>query len=190
MAQDNIIAQIGHPILRKKTKNVPLHDIKTLMIKNSLKKLIKVMRKAKGLGLAANQIFYPYRICVIESLKNQRYKHFPNISLKVLINPTIEILNKKHTFQSFEGCLSVPLLRGMVTRYKKIKVDYFNSNAERVSEIIDGLASAVYQHEIDHLNGILFTDRVCNKKSLMTLKTYKEFYEKDYIKLLKQKKLI
>ena len=78
----------------------------------------------------------------------------------------------------------------MVTRYKKIKVDYFNSNAERVSEIIDGLASAVYQHEIDHLNGILFTDRVCNKKSLMTLKTYKEFYEKDYIKLLKQKKLI
>ena len=74
------------------------------------------MRKLNGAGLAANQIFYNLRICVIELENNKRYKHLPNIPLTVLINPKIKILNKNATFNSYEGCLSVPNLRGIVKK--------------------------------------------------------------------------
>ena len=84
------------------------------------------MKMFNGAGLAANQIYYNYRICVFEIKNNKRYKHLPKIPLKILINPKIKILDKNSTFDSYEGCLSVPNLRGMVKRFTEIKVEYYD----------------------------------------------------------------
>ena len=112
MFKDFNIAQIGHPILRNKTKDIPINEIKSENTQKIIEKMIKTMRKHNGAGLAANQIYEPIRICIIEVLDNPRYKHLNTIPLKVLINPKVIIKKDTATFNSYEGCLSVPNLRG------------------------------------------------------------------------------
>ncbi len=182
LKKEKVIAQIGDPVLREKNKEIELNKINSLYVKNVTNKCIEIMRMFNGAGLAANQIFYNLRICVLEIKKNKRYSFLPEIPLQILINPKIKILCDKSTFDSYEGCLSVPNLRGKVKRYKEIQVDYFNEKAEFRTERVSGLKAVVYQHEIDHLNGILFTDKVTDKKSLVTYDNFIKFYEKEYIK--------
>ena len=178
------IAQIGHPILRNKTKEIPINDIKSDNTQKIIEKMIKTMRNHNGAGLAANQIYEPIRICIIEVLDNPRYKHLNTIPLKVLINPKVIIKKDTATFNSYEGCLSVPNLRGKVRRYNSINVTYYTMDAKKVTENIKGLESIVYQHEIDHLDGYLFTDKVEDNSTLVTYENYQKYYEEEYKKEL------
>ena len=184
MFKDFNIAQIGHPILRNKTKDIPINEIKSENTQKIIEKMIKTMRKHNGAGLAANQIYEPIRICIIEVLDNPRYKHLNTIPLKVLINPKIIIKKDPTTFNSYEGCLSVPNLRGKVKRYNTINVTYYTMDAKKITEDIKGLESIVYQHEIDHLDGYLFTDKVEDNSSLVTYENYQKYYEEEYKKEL------
>ena len=184
MFKDFNIAQIGHPILRNKTKDIPINEIKSENTKKIIEKMIKTMRKHNGAGLAANQIYEPIRVCVIEVLDNPRYKHLNNIPLKVLINPKVIIKKDTATFNSYEGCLSVPNLRGKVKRYNTINVTYYTMDAKKITEDIKGLESIVYQHEIDHLDGYLFTDKVEDNSTLVTYENYQKYYEEEYKKEL------
>ena len=184
MFKDFNIAQIGHPILRNKTKDIPINEIKSENTQNIIEKMIKTMRKHNGAGLAANQIYEPIRICIIEVLDNPRYKHLNTIPLKVLINPKVIIKKDTATFNSYEGCLSVPNLRGKVKRYNTINVTYYNIDAKKITEDIKGLESIVYQHEIDHLDGYLFTDKVEDNSTLVTYENYQKYYEEGYKKEL------
>ena len=184
MIKDLNIAQIGHPILRNKTKDIPINDIKSDNTKKIIEKMIKTMRQYNGAGLAANQIYEPIRICIIEVLDNPRYKHLNTIPLKILINPKVIIKKDTATFNSYEGCLSVPNLRGKVKRYNTINVTYYNMDAKKITEDIKGLESIVYQHEIDHLDGYLFTDKVEDNSTLVTYENYQKYYEEGYIKEL------
>ena len=184
MFKDFNIAQIGHPILRNKTKDIPINEIKSENTKKIIEKMIKTMRKHNGAGLAANQIYEPVRICVIEVLDNPRYKHLNTIPLKVLINPKVIIKKDTATFNSYEGCLSVPNLRGKVKRYNTINVTYYTMDAKKITEDIKGLESIVYQHEIDHLHGYLFTDKVEDNSTLVTYENYQKYYEQEYKKEL------
>ena len=184
MFKDFNIAQIGHPILRNKTKDIPINEIKSENTKKIIEKMIKTMRMHNGAGLAANQIYEPVRICVIEVLDNLRYKHLNTIPLKVLINPKVIIKKDSATFNSYEGCLSVPNLRGKVKRYNTINVTYYNKDAKKITEDIKGLESIVYQHEIDHLHGFLFTDKVEDNSTLVTYENYQKYYEEEYKKEL------
>ena len=184
MFKDFNIAQIGHPILRNKTKDIPINEIKSENTQKIIEKMIKTMRKHNGAGLAANQIYEPIRICIIEVLDNPRYKHLNTIPLKVLINPRVIIKKDTATFNSYEGCLSVPNLRGKVKRYNTINVTYYNMDAEKITEDIKGLESIVYQHEIDHLDGYLFTDKVEDNSTLVTYENYQKYYEEGYKKEL------
>ena len=184
MFKDLNIAQIGHPILRNKTKDIPINDIKSDNTQKIIEKMIKTMRKHNGAGLAANQIYEPIRICIIEVLDNPRYKHLNTIPLKVLINPKVIIKKDTATFNSYEGCLSVPNLRGKVRRYNSINVTYYTMDAKRITENIKGLESIVYQHEIDHLDGYLFTDKVEDNSTLVTYENYQKYYEEEYKKEL------
>ena len=184
MFKDFNIAQIGHPILRNKTKDIPINEIKSENTQKIIEKMIKTMRKHNGAGLAANQIYEPIRICIIEVLDNPRYKHLNTIPLKVLINPKVIIKKDTATFNSYEGCLSVPNLRGKVKRYNTINVTYYNMDAKKITEDIKGLESIVYQHEIDHLNGYLFTDKVEDNSTLVTYENYQKYYEEEYKKEL------
>ena len=178
------IAKIGHTILRSKTSVIPLEKIKTYEIQHLIDNMIETMHSVNGAGLAANQVYIPYRICVLEILDNERYKHLNQIPLKILINPKITIYNKSKTFNSYEGCLSVPNLRGKVKRYSHIKVEYYNREGLFISEDISGLNSIVYQHEIDHLDGFLFTDKLYNNKTLVTYENYVKYYQDEYQKEL------
>ena len=184
MFDDFNIAQIGHPILRNKTKDIPINEIKSENTQKIIEKMIKTMRKHNGAGLAANQIYEPIRICIIEVLDNPRYKHLNTIPLKVLINPKVIIKKGTATFNSYEGCLSVPNLRGKVKRYNTINVTYYTMNAKKITEDIKGLESIVYQHEIDHLDGYLFTDKVEDNSTLVTYENYQKYYEEEYKKEL------
>ena len=178
------IAQIGHPILRNKTKDIPINDIKSNNTQKIIEKMIQTMRKHNGAGLAANQIYEPISICIVEVLDNPRYKHLNTIPLKVLINPKVIIKKDSTTFNSYEGCLSVPNLRGKVKRYNTINVTYYNMDAKKITEDIKGLESIVYQHEIDHLDGYLFTDKVEDNSTLVTYENYQKYYEEEYKKEL------
>ena len=184
MFKDFNIAQIGHPILRTKTKDIPINEIKSENTQKIIEKMIQTMRKHNGAGLAANQIYEPIRICIIEVLDNPRYKHLNTIPLKVLINPKVIIKKDTATFNSYEGCLSVPNLRGKVKRYNTINVTYYNMDAKKITEDIKGLESIVYQHEIDHLHGFLFTDKVEDNSTLVTYENYQKYYEEEYKKEL------
>ena len=184
MFKDFNIAQIGHPILRNKTKDIPINEIKSENTQKIIEKMIKTMRKYNGAGLAANQIYEPIRICIIEVLDNPRYKHLNTIPLKVLINPKVIIKKDTATFNSYEGCLSVPNLRGKVKRYNTINVTYYTMDAKKITEDIKGLKSIVYQHEIDHLDGYLFTDKVEDNSTLVTYENYQKYYEEEYKKEL------
>jgi len=184
MIKDLNIAQIGHPILRNKTKDIPINDIKSDNTHKIIEKMIKTMRKHNGAGLAANQIYEPIRICIIEVLDNPRYKHLNTIPLKILINPKVIIKKDTATFNSYEGCLSVPNLRGKVRRYNSINVTYYTMDAKKITENIKGLESIVYQHEIDHLDGYLFTDKVEDNSTLVTYENYQKYYEEEYKKEL------
>ena len=190
MFKDFNIAQIGHPILRKKTKDIPINEIKSENTKKIIEKMIKTMRMHNGAGLAANQIYEPISICIVEVLDNPRYKHLNTIPLKVLINPKVIIKKDSATFNSYEGCLSVPNLRGKVKRYNKINVTYYNMDAKKITEDIKGLESIVYQHEIDHLHGYLFTDKVKDNSTLVTYENYQKYYEEEYKKELENFKSI
>ena len=184
MIKDLNIAQIGHPILRNKTKDILINEIKSENIQKIIEKMIKTMRKHNGAGLAANQIYEPIRICIIEVLDNPRYKHLNTIPLKILINPKVIIKKDSTTFNSYEGCLSVPNLRGKVRRYNSINVTYYTMDAKKITENIKGLESIVYQHEIDHLDGYLFTDKVEDNSTLVTYENYQKYYEEEYKKEL------
>ena len=184
MFKDFNIAQIGHPILRNKTKDIPINEIKSENTKKIIEKMIKTMRMHNGAGLAANQIYEPMSICIVEVLDNPRYKHLNTIPLKVLINPKVIIKKDSATFNSYEGCLSVPNLRGKVKRYNTINVTYYTMGAKKITEDIKGLESIVYQHEIDHLDGYLFTDKVVDNSTLVTYENYQKYYEEGYKKEL------
>ena len=184
MFKDFNIAQIGHPILRNKTKDIPINEIKSENTQKIIEKMIKTMRKHNGAGLAANQIYEPISICIVEVMDNPRYKHLNTIPLKVLINPKVIIRKDSATFNSYEGCLSVPNLRGKVKRYNTINVTYYTMGAKKITEDIKGLESIVYQHEIDHLDGYLFTDKVEDNSTLVTYENYQKYYEEEYKKEL------
>ena len=184
MFKDFNIAQIGHPILRNKTKDIPINEIKSENTRKIIEKMVKTMRKHNGAGLAANQIYESKRICIIEVLDNPRYKHLNTIPLKVLINPKVIIKKDTATFNSYEGCLSVPNLRGKVKRYNTINVTYYTMDAKKITEDIKGIESIVYQHEIDHLDGYLFTDKIEDNSTLVTYKNYQKYYEEEYKKEL------
>ena len=184
MFKDFNIAQIGHPILRNRTTDIPINEIKSKNTQRIIEKMIKTMRMHNGAGLAANQIYEPISICIVEVLDNPRYKHLNTIPLKVLINPKVIIKKDTATFNSYEGCLSVPNLRGKVKRYNTINVTYYNMDAKKITENIKGLESIVYQHEIDHLDGYLFTDKVEDNSTLVTYENYQKYYEEGYKKEL------
>ena len=165
------IATIGHPILRQIARTVTKEELASREMQTFVDDLIETMRDANGAGLAAIQIYEPIRICAIEVKDNPRYPYKPNVPLTILVNPIIEPLTDV-TFRNYEGCLSVPDLRGEVDRVAEIRVRAWDRHGQDVDLVVRGLTAGTYQHEVDHLLGKVFLDRV---KDTTTLCTWKEF---------------
>jgi len=174
------IAQIGHPVLRELARPVPVQDIGTAQVQQLIDDMIETMRHADGAGIAANQVFRPVRICILEVADNPRYPYKPNIPLTVLINPELEPIGTD-TFDNYEGCLSVPNLRGLVARTTQVRIRALDREGNAIDTVARGLASGTYQHEVDHLDGKLFVDRVADPTTLCTWQEFKNHHEQRFI---------
>ena len=170
------IVEIGNPALRQIAKSVPEDEIPSKRIQRLVEDLIETMRYANGAGLAATQITVPLRVCVVEVKKNPRYPYKPDIPLTVLINPKVTFLTDKR-MHVYEGCLSVPNLRGKVERCLEIKVEAFDRNGNNISFISKGISAGTFQHELDHLDGLIYTDKIKDPSTLCTLKEFAINYE-------------
>ncbi|MGI9623526.1 MAG: peptide deformylase [Acidimicrobiales bacterium] len=164
------VLSIGHPALRAAAQPVADAQIATAEIQELIDDLIDTMRAANGAGLAANQIGVHHRVVVLEVDANPRYPYKPKIPLTVAVNPIFEVLDDE-VFQNNEGCLSVPL-RGDVTRAMNLKVTYKDRHGDEHCQTVRGLTAGTWQHETDHLDGVLFIDRVTDPA---TLSTWEEF---------------
>jgi peptide deformylase len=179
------IVKVGNPILRRVAKQVTKEQIGSVEVQTFIDNLIETMRLANGAGLAATQVSVPWRIFVLEIKDNIRYPYKPNIPLTVLINPQIEFLTEDR-FDNYEGCLSVPDLRGVVERCPEIRVRGFNREGNSVEIFPKGITAGTFQHEYDHLDGVLFLDKVKDTKSLCTWDEFKKHHEGDFIKQLEK----
>lgn len=144
------IIKIGHPTLTMVAQEIPLDEINGQNIQKLIDDMIKTMQKAGGVGLAAPQVNVSKRLFV---MKPKLFK-----KAEAVINPVVAYDEAHGTNLSTEGCLSIPGKNFKVKRYNKINVAYYNSRGEYITEMAEGFRAIVFQHEYDHLNGILIAD--------------------------------
>jgi peptide deformylase len=173
------IRQIGDPILRQVAETIGQDEIGDSATQAVIDDMIETMRAANGAGLAANQIGVPKRIAVMEVTHNPRYPYKPPIALTVAINPVITALDDE-VVQINEGCLSVPL-RGFVDRNVNIEVSYTDRDGTAHVATKRGLTAGTWQHECDHLDGVLFVDRVADPRTLATWDEYDRHHREAFV---------
>jgi peptide deformylase len=174
------IAQIGHPVLRQRAREVARDELLAPATQQFIDDLIETMRDASGAGLAAIQVYEPVRICAIEVNRNPRYPYKPDIPLTVLVNPVLTPVGDE-TFDNYEGCLSVPNLRGMVPRSLHVRVQAWDRQGNPIDEVVHGLKAGTYQHEVDHLDGVIFVDRVRDPKTLTTWTEFERYHRDAFV---------
>lgn len=167
MEQKSILS-IGNSTLRELSKEISVEEIKTSEFQNLIDELVRMMRTHDGVGIAASQIGVMKRIFVMEVANNKRYPDKEKFDLTICINPEIFIITNE-MISGWEGCLSVPFYKGMVPRYKKISLKYLNREGKGKVKMLEDFPAIIAQHEIDHLNGILYTDRISDMKTLTYL---------------------
>ena len=174
------IIEIGDPLLRQVSKELSAADLALPETQCLIDDMIACMRTAGGVGLAAVQVAEALRICVIEVAGNKRYPYMPDLALRVLVNPQLTPLGSE-TAVNYEGCLSVPGLRGAVERPLALRVRAWDRFGQ-VSEIeYFGLAAVIVSHECDHMDGMLFTDRIQDSRSLCTWEMYEAHYRRQEV---------
>ena len=166
------LRQIGDPVLRATTRAVARDELASAEAQQFIDDLIETKRAAHGAGLAANQVGDARRIAVVEvEADNPRYPYKPPFPLTVLVNPRI-VSASDELIAINEGCLSVPDLRGEVPRHAEVLVAYEDRYGEPQRRAVAGLTAGTFQHEIDHLDGLLFVDRVADRRTLSTWDMY------------------
>ena len=166
------IATVGHPVLRERAREVSPGELRSPEVQALIDDMIETLRAASGAGLAANQVHDLHRIAVVEVREgNPRYPYKPPIPLTVMVNPRLEPLGAE-TAEINEGCLSVPDLRGTVDRHVAVRVRYLDRDGAEHEDVRRGLTAGTFQHEVDHLDGILFLDRV---RDPATFSTWEQF---------------
>lgn len=163
------VAQLGQPLLRE--TSLPVKDIANVKIQTLIDEMLATVVDVAGLGLAAPQVYELSRIFIIASHPNPRYPDAPYMEPVAVINPKI-IKHSRQQYDDWEGCLSIPGLRGLVPRWKWVEVSYQDRTGQQFKRKFIGLVGRIFQHEYDHLEGILFVDRVRSSKDLMTDKEY------------------
>ena len=174
------IATIGHPVLRKEARKLTLEELRSPQMQAFIDDLIETMKDANGAGIAAPQVYESLAICAIHVENNPRYPYKPNIPLTVLVNPELTFLSDE-TFQNYEGCLSVPNLRGEVERCVHVRVKALDRHGQPLDFEAKGLTAGTYQHEIDHLNATLFVDRVKDPRTLATWADFERFHMAGFV---------
>lgn len=163
------IVKLGEKVLRKKAKKVK--DVKSEETKKTVSLMLETLKKSKGVGLAAPQISISKQIMIISSKPNERYPNAPIMEDLVLINPKI-IKTSKGKNKDWEGCLSIPGIRAKVPRYNKIEVKYKTLENEKKTIVFKDFIARIFQHEYDHLIGLVYVDRVETNKDIISEEVY------------------
>ncbi|MBI2219433.1 MAG: peptide deformylase [Candidatus Rokubacteria bacterium] len=159
------VARLGHPILRTRAQPVPLDEISAPDVQRLIDDMVETMREYDGAGLAANQVHSLKRIAVIEVLANPRYPDAPTVPLSVLVNPVVTALTEE-TEDGWEGCLSVPDMRGLVPRYTAVRLEGYDREGRPIDLVTKDFFARVIQHETDHLDGVVYLDRMRDLSTL------------------------
>ncbi len=171
---------MGHPVLRQRAREASLAELASPEVQSFIDDLIDTMRHAHGAGLAANQVGELMRIATVEVDDNPRYPYKPKIPLTVIVNPQIEALDDEIVAIN-EGCLSVPNLRGEVPRNVAIRLRYLDRHGQAHDEVKRGLTAGTFQHEVDHLDGVLFLDRVTDPSTFTTWEQFERFHRDAFV---------
>ncbi len=167
------IAQLGAKVLRQKAEAVAdVHDIEILQIIEAMQ---STLATTSGVGIAAPQISESKQIIIIASRPTPRYPSAPLMEPTVMINPCFEVLSEAQE-KGWEGCLSVPGIRALVPRYQEIMIHYADQQGGLVESKLSGFVARIFQHEVDHLEGKTYLDRVENNADI--------FSESEYVKLV------
>ncbi len=170
------VVELGQPIIRAKAKKVknPLEP----RIQKLIADMVATCEKEKGVGIAAPQVSVSEQLFVIWERPTKRRPNMPTFGPEAVINP--RILSKSSAKElGYEGCLSIPGILGNVPRHKKVTVAYTNGKGKQVKATFKNFRARVFQHEFDHLKGIVFLDRI-KGKDIIT--------EKEYMKMITHKK--
>ena len=169
------VARLGHPVLRTGTKPLPQKQILSDDIQRLIDDMIETMKEYDGVGLAAVQDHESRRVAVLEVAENPRYPKKPRVPLSVLINPAVAPLTEEME-EDWEGCLSIPELRGRVPRYRTIQVQALDRDGKALEFTASGFHARVIQHEWDHLNGKVFLDRMRDLSTLAHLPEFSRYW--------------
>ncbi len=171
------IAKLGNPVLRKISEKVAVEELSTPSIQTFIDDLVETMRVEDGVGLAAPQVSVSKQIIAVGSETNSRYPDAPVLPLLVLVNPVFTFLSNE-TEVGWEGCLSLDNLRGKVRRSCRVSVKGLDRNGKPITLDAEGFLAVVLQHEIDHLNGKVFLDRMDDFSTLTHLHEFEKFWIK------------
>jgi peptide deformylase len=169
------VARLGHPVLRQQAQPVTPDQIRSAGVQQLVDDMIETMREYDGAGLAANQVHVPRQIAVIEVQRNPRYPEAPEIPLTVVINPVVTPLTEE-TEDGWEGCLSVPDMRGVVPRCTAVRLECLDREGNPVSLVAKDFFARVIQHETDHLHGIVYVDRIRDMRTLSHIAEWQRYW--------------
>jgi peptide deformylase len=169
------VARLGHPVLRQQAQPLSPDEIRSAGVQQFIDDMVETMREYDGAGLAANQVHVPRQIAVIEVQKNPRYPEAPEIPLTVVINPVVTALTEE-TEEGWEGCLSVPDMRGVVPRYTSVRLECLDREGKPVDLVAKEFFARVIQHETDHLNGIVYVDRIRDMRTLSHIAEWQRYW--------------
>lgn len=159
------VARLGHPVLRQPARAVPSDRLGSPEMQRLIDDMIETMREYDGAGLAATQVHALWQVAVIEVEGNLRYPEAPAIPLTVFVNPVVTSLTDELE-DGWEGCLSVPDMRGMVPRATAVRVEYLDRDGRPVDMVAKDFLARVVQHETDHLRGLVYLDRMRDLSTL------------------------
>ena len=172
------VARMGHPVLRAKAKAIAPADIASPRIQRLVDDMLETMHEYQGVGLAAPQVHVGLRLFVAgfpPSPKDDEEDERDRVPLMALVNPEITPIGSA-TDEDWEGCLSIPDIRGKVPRAKEIRVRAYDRDGRKLDIRATGFTARVIQHETDHLDGVLFFDRMRNFETLTFLEEFSRYW--------------
>jgi peptide deformylase len=170
------VRKIGDPLLRRPAVDYATEELSSEGFASLIGDMVDTMQAEGGIGIAAPQIGESVRVAVIAiDRASARYPGMADFPLTVFVNPRVTVLDPAE--QGFwEGCLSVPNLRGFVLRPRRVRVDFLDERGQAQSLHAQGFLATVLQHELDHLDGVLFVDRVRDTTKLATVENYLRYW--------------
>ena len=156
------VLRMGHPVLRERAK--PVENLATAELRALVEDMKETMNAKSGAGLAAPQIGVSQRVVIFGVENNPRYPDAEPVPFTVLVNPKIVMLSRD-VDEDWEGCLSVPGMRGLVPRYTKLRYSGFDEEGNPIERVAEGFHARVVQHECDHLDGILYPQRMTDMRT-------------------------